>query len=243
MLASSGSASVVLPKGGMMLKKLWISAAAVALPLAMVGVVGATPAFGSVPTITANGTVTCTTLGGKIGFSPALHTTGTSNTDTSSIKVKLSGCSTTSTNLPAGSVITGTATSKIVTTTTDNSANACGGLATSRSSVQTVKWSDKSSSGVALAHLTNSVVSFSGFDVLVNGSGEPGFDLPQDTGGTASATGSFIGTNNGATSEANIFAKKTATQITTTCGKATGMASLALGGPGTASDPSHSVVS
>jgi len=222
------------------MKKLWISAAALAMAVTFIGVVGATPAA-AVVTITANGTVTCTSLGGKIAFSPALHTVGTTNSDTSTVSVKLAGCSTTSTNLPAGSIITGKATSTIVTTTTDNSANACAGLATSRATVQTISWTDKSSGGVTLAKLTKTVVSFSGFDILVNGSSDPGFDLSKDSGGTASATGSFLGSDGGASSEANIFAKKTTTQITTSCGTATGLASLALGAAGTVADPSHSV--
>jgi len=226
-----------------MMKKLCICTAVLALPLALVTVIGGTPATGSTPTITANGTVTCTTLGGKIGFSPALHTTGTSNTETSTIKVKLTGCSATSTNLPAGGIIRGTATSTVTTTTTDNSANACGGLATSRTTVQTIAWTDKSSGGVTLAKLTKTVATFSGFDVLVNNSSEPGFDLPQDSGGTAGATGSFVGGDAGSSSEANIFAKKTLSQITAACGTSTGLVKLPLGGPGTATDPSHSVVS
>jgi hypothetical protein len=223
------------------MKKLWMSAVVVALPLGLVGVAGSPAA--AVPIITANGTINCTTLGGKIGFSPAMHNTGNSNTETSSIKVKLAGCSTTSTNLPAGSIVTGVDTASVVTTTTNNSANACGGLATSKSTVQTIVWKDKNSSGVTLAKLTKTVATFSGFDTVLNGSGEPGFDLAQDSGGTASATGSFRGTNAGATSEANVFAKKTTSAIATTCGTSTGLVSLPFGGPGTVSDPSHSAVS
>lgn len=80
-------------------------------------------------------------------------------------------------------------------------------------------------------------MTFSGFDVLTNALVEPGFDLPQDTGGTTTATGSFAGTG----SQANIFATKTITFIQGKCGSSTGMTALPLGGAGTATDPSQSV--
>jgi hypothetical protein len=125
----------------------------------------------------------------------------------------------------------------LTTTTTNNSANACSGLETSRAVTLTISWHYKSSAGVTLAKVTPSTVSFSGFDVLVHGASEPGFDLPQDSGGTSTATGSFAGTS----SAANAFAKKTISFITTKCGSSTGLTALPLGGPGTATDPSQAV--
>ncbi len=226
-----------------MLRRLLIVGAAVAFPLGagIVVATSATPAAGSVPTITANGSVTCTTLAGVIHFNPPLLNTGTSNTETATIKVKLNNstasCSTTATNLPAGGILYGLASSSLTTNTTDNSANACASLGTSQATVQTIKWHYKSSAGVTLAKLTPTTVTFSGFDVLTNASVEPGFDLPQDTGGTTTATGSFAGTS----STANVFASKTISFITAKCAKSTGLAALTLGGPGTASDPSETV--
>jgi len=226
-----------------MFRRLLLMGAAMALTLGTgtLVVVSSTPASASVPVITANGIATCSTLAGAIHFNPPLFNTGTSNTETSTIKVKLNkltaGCSTTATNLPAGGILYGKATSTITTTTADNSANACGGLATSRSTTQTVTWHYKNSAGVTLAKLTPTTVTFSGFDVLFNGIGEPGFDLPQDTAGTATATGSFAGSS----STANVFATKTTSFITTKCGKSTGLTTLPLGGPGTVADPSQSV--
>jgi hypothetical protein len=199
------------------------------------------PATASVPTITANGSATCTTLKGAVHFNPPLFSNGTSNTETATIKVKLNslsgGCSTTATNLPAGGILYGIATSSITTNTTDNSANACAGLATSQATVQKVTWHYKNSSGVTLAKLTPSTVSFSGFDVVFNTSNEPGFDLPQDAAGTTTATGSFAGT----TSEANVFGTKDTTFLANKCGSSTGLTALPLGGAGTAADPSQSV--
>jgi hypothetical protein len=122
-------------------------------------------------------------------------------------------------------------------------------LAWLRATVLTIKWVDKNSAGTNIAHVVASTVSSSGFDILVNGLNEPGFDLAKDSGGTASATGSFTGTDSGASSESNVFAKKTLNQITTSCnsdskyGTTDGLVTLPIGGVGTASDPSHALVS
>jgi hypothetical protein len=220
-------------------------AAALALALGTAVMVGVSSAGATLPTITANGTINCVTVGGKISFTPPIETTGDSNSDRAAIAASLKACTFTSTNLPAGSILSGKVTTSIITTTVDNSANACAGLGTSRATVLTIKWVDKNSAGTALAHVVASTVSFSGFDILVNGLNQPGFDLPQDTGGTASATGSFTGTNSGASSESNVFAKKTLTQIGTSCSSETtdGLVTLPIGGVGTASDPSHALVS
>ncbi len=113
---------------------------------------------------------------------------------------------------------------------------------TSRAQTQTIKWKDKNASGVTLAKLAPSVVTFSGFDVVAGGASNSGFDLPSDTGGTASvaAGDSFAGSDHGATSEANALLVDTNTQLATLCGSSTGLAKLKLGGLGSGSDPSHS---
>jgi hypothetical protein len=180
-------------------------------------------------------------LGGAIHFNPPLFNTGTSNTEAASVKVKLNalsaGCSTTATNLPPGGILFGLAAATLTTTTTNNSANACAGLATSQAVSLKISWHYKNSAGVTLAKLIPTTVSFSGFDVLANGASEPGFDLPQDAAGTATATGSFAGSS----SDANAFAGKNITYITTKCGSSTGLTALKLGGAGTVSDPSQAI--
>ena len=199
------------------------------------------PFKGPIKVITANGSATCSTLMGAVHFNPPLFTTGTSNTETATIRVRLNGlsggCLTNATNLPVGGILYGIATSSPITTTSDLSANSCAGLGTSRATTLTITWHYKNSAGVTLAKLTPTTVTFSGFDGLTNGLLEPGFDLPQDSGGTATATGSFAGTS----SQANVFATKTSSFITKRCGTSTGLASLPLGGPGTATDPSQSI--
>jgi hypothetical protein len=223
-------------------------AAAVALALGTAVIVGVSSAGAVLPTITANGTINCATVSGKISFTPPIEGLGDSNSDTAAIAASLKACTFTSTNLPTGSILSGKVTTSIITTTVDNSANACAGLGTSRATVLTIKWVDKNSAGTNIAHVVASTVSFSGFDILVNGLNEPGFDLAQDSGGTASATGSFTGTDSGASSESNVFARKTSNQVTASCnneskyGPPDGLVTLGIGGVGTASDPSHALV-
>ena len=187
--------------------------------------------------ITANGSATCTTLKGAV----AVVTTGTSDSEAATARVKLNslsgGCSTTATNLPAGGILYGIATSSPITITSDLSANSCAGLGTSQATTLTITWHYKNSAGVTLAKLTPTTVTFSGFDGLTNGLLEPGFDLPQDSGGTTTATGSFAGTS----SQANVFPTQAISRVTKKCGSSTGLTALPLGGPGTATDPTQSI--
>jgi len=226
------------------MKKLLIAAVVVAMPLGMVAVANATEAGASPPTIQADGTIHCTTIGGAVKFSPADHTTGTTNTENTSIAAKMTGCTVSgSTNLAAGSVVTGKASSTIVTTSTDNSANSCGGLSAGKPQTLTIAWTSKVA-GVVVQKLKSSTVSFNGFDAVFNGSGDAGFDLPGDTGGTASATptSSFLGGDNGASSDSNVFGKLSISVLTGKCNSLTGLTALPLGGAGTVLDPSGSTV-
>jgi hypothetical protein len=213
-------------------------AAATALPLGIVGVVGASSSSASTPPVVATGTLNCTTIAGKIAFSPPLTTAGGSGTETSTVGIKLSGCTPSVTSdLGTGAIITGSGSSTI--TTTKPNANACAGLAASTAQTLTLKWKDKNSSGVTLAKLAPTVVTFDSFDVASGSGGTAGFDLPKDSGGIASIAsgGSFAGADHGASSEANAFTVDTETQIATLC--STGVAKLKLGGPGAGTDPSH----
>ena len=226
------------------MKKLLIAAVVVAMPLGTVAVGAATNAGAVVPVIQADGSISCTTLGGAVSFSPADHTVGTTNLETTSISATLKGCTVSgNTNLAAGSVVTGLAKSTVVTTSVDNSANACGGLATGKPQTLTVAWTSKVGTTV-VQKLKTSVISFNGFDPVFNSLGDAGFDLAGDTGGTASetATSSFLGGDAGASSDSNVFGKLSLSKITTLCGSLTGLAKLPLGAVGTPTDPSGSLV-
>ena len=64
-----------------MIRKAFMIAAAAALPLGMVAIAGASSSGASTPPTVANGTVNCTTVSGKIAFTPPLTTSGNSHLD------------------------------------------------------------------------------------------------------------------------------------------------------------------
>ncbi len=164
-----------------MIRRVVVTVAAIALVLGIGMVTAASPAGASVPTIIANGSATCTNLGGVVHFTPPLFAAGTSNTESASFTVNLnslsSGCSTTATNLPAGGILYGKVTATLTTTTTDNSANSCASLGTSHPLSMTIAWHYKNSSGMTLAKLPSTTVSFSGLDSPTNSASEPGYAL------------------------------------------------------------------
>jgi hypothetical protein len=59
----------------------------------------------------------------------------------------------------------------------------------------------------------------------MNSAGDEGFTLPA-SGGTAKVTGSFAGSDLGATSTAQTFSNQTGKQLLTACGSSAGLASL-----------------
>lgn len=221
-------------------RKLLMGAGAVLLPLGLVTLVDTGTAWAT--PIVANGTIKCTALAVTVKFTPPIENTG----DTNSAKAVASGtvktCTTTATNIGTGTV-TGTFALTLTTTSTNNSANSCAGLA-SGSRVVSPKVSWKDSNGKSIAP---SVITFSGYDLVSNATSHPGFDLPQDSGGTVSMTAgsSFKGTDAGATSQANAYATLTTSQLSAACGNATtdGLASLKLNSAGTALDPGELILS
>lgn len=193
----------------MKVRKLVMGVAAVALPLGVMStVVGTGAAFAKA--INQPGTVSCSNVAGTIKFTPPLS--NTMQTVKTVINVKETNCTTTGGGLKPKS---GTA---AATQTTAN--DSCAGLANGSATPENlkVKWAP----GTKIKPTT---VNFSGFDAATNGAGDEGFSLP-NSGGTASATGSYIGSDNGATSTAQAFTNKTAAQIGAMCN--TGIASLTI---------------
>lgn len=171
-------------------RKLVMAAAAVALPVSGIAVLvapGIASAGGS--PVTGTGTVTCTGVKGTITFSPPLVPGGT-GTSTTTIKVTLTKCTT-----GGGSNIT-KVTKGTVTSTSSGSNDCTGSLTTSKPESLTTTWKSTPSA-------VPTSTSFSGFNL--NTSPE-GFTLP-NTGGTASGTGSFGGTDSGASSTATVDIK------------------------------------
>ncbi len=226
----------------MRLRRFIFGAAAMALLTGTVLAAGAASASASVrnqPVIQANGTASCgnASLGksgikGTITFTPALKLSPPYVTENTTIKIKLKKCTTTATNLPPGGTLKGKVSQSISSPT---STNDCANLAMSTPQTLTVKWTYNNSSGVSLATLNPTVTSFSGYNVATEASpwpaadaGDTGFSLP---GGsppvTASdtATSSFDGTDNGASSASVAFLNLTTSGVATACSSSTGLKS------------------
>lgn len=165
----------------------------------------------------APGTNTCTHITGKITFTPPLTLTGNANSEVAKTTTTSTGCSVSVGTPPTKGVTHST----ITKTSTNNTANACTGLATSVPVTEHVVWTHT-------PLIANSTVKFSGLMSATEPvSGDAGFTLP-NTGGTASVTGSYPGADHGKTSTATVYTNMTATQIGALCSSATGVASLKI---------------
>jgi len=189
----------------------------------------------NIPTVTANGTATCgspgsSAISGTITFSPPLKLGGTSP-EVTTVNIKEKPCTTTATNLRAGGKLKGKVKQSISSGTSTNS---CTGLTTSAPETLTVKWTWKNTAGVALDNVNPTTISFSGYNIVSSTnppwttSGDEGFQLPGNGsggGGTSSGTGSFLGTDGGASSTAEAFLGLTAAQLSSDCSSSGGLAS------------------
>ena len=233
-----------------MIRKLLVVAAAVAMPLGMVAVVGSTPA-GAVPLVVANGTIDCTIITGSVNFTPKLVTPGTVGIETISYKMVLKGCTTTATNLLGGAAnlhtITGHAYGVYVYNTgLALTANDCNSFPISKPLALTVKWTDHVGL-VVPDHIGPSAVTFNGYDAVYNTdpaipgpASFPGIDLPTDgVGAVAGVVGSFADGDFGATSDSNVFVQKNAAWFIAKCAPNIGVPNVALGHAGSLGDPSN----
>ena len=187
----------------------------IALPLAVALPTGS--AFAANPP--APGTITCMHVTGKVTFTPPLTLAGNSTSEVTKTRTTSTGCTVSRGTAPTK----GVSTSTITKTTTNTTANSCTALATAQVIPVTehVVWTHT-------PLIANSTVKFSGLMPATSASGDAGFSLPNSPGGTASVTGSYPGTDHGATSTAAVFTNMTATQIATLCSSATGVASLTI---------------
>ena len=161
------------------------------------------------PVNVTNNTATCTGLKGTAKFSPPISENETVGaTETTTIKAKLTGCTSNATGL---TVKSGTVTGSFSDTIT--SANGCASLLGSNSEAGTLstKWTTtpKLSSG-------NSVVTVHSVQggVAPNGTNAE-FQIPGSV--ADSATGSFSGTNSGASGSTAAQTKQTVTVLGKSC--------------------------
>ena len=202
-------------------RKLLLSAAALALPSALVTVVTAGPASAGNPPFSgpASGKVTCTGVSVQLKLSPSLTlTTGGNNV---SIKGKLSNCTVTgSTDAISSGKFKGS---------TTGMGTGCAGLASGSTTPINldIKW--KGTHGGSKAKFSDSMVSANGFTAVSepDGSGDAGFQLPNTTGAAGgNVTGSFAAATINDFSQAYI--NMTQNQIVAACGAKKGIKKLVI---------------
>lgn len=192
-----------------MIRKVLLVAAAAALPVSMIAATG-TIASASAPKINAtNNTVTCTGLKGTAKFSPPITENQTVGaTETTKVAAKLTGCTSNATGLTVkGGAVKGSFSNTIT------SANGCASLlgSNTENGTLTTKWttSPALSSG-------NSVVTIKSVQGGVAPDGTNAeFQIPGSI--PDSGTGSFQGTNGGATDSTAAQSTETVTVLGKDC--------------------------
>ncbi len=165
----------------------------------------------------ATGGISCDTLSGQITFSPpAIH--GGTSPESEVFTLHASGCHTTGSNVSQ-------VTAADVTTTNREATNSCAALRTSTATPgsATVEWAPDS--------IAPSTVSFpGGYSVISHGAGDDiGFAL--GVAGGAAVTGSFAGSDGGASSQVTVYLDQTADQFVAACNAAgNGLSSETIAG-------------
>ncbi len=200
-----------------MIRKLLVVAAAIAMPVSVVAVSGGL-AGASNPRTAGTDTITCKALKGTVSFSPALTLKGyTSGVTTTTVKATVSGC--TVKGSTKESSVTGTASGTIKST--KGKGGTCGGL-TAKSITDagtlTTTWKATPAAAPSVLHIK----SVAGGTKNSHGT----FVIPGTTKG--SATGSFLGANNGGSDKTVAQTTETVTALATACASKTGLKSLAI---------------
>jgi hypothetical protein len=190
-------------------RRIIIGVGALLLPLSVVGAIGAGPAFAKGSTAQP-GTISCNSIKGSFKFNPPLFTTATSSSETVTVKSTVTGCTT------AGGGLTPKKGSNAVTSSF--SSNGCAAVLEGAAKSQTIttKW--------APGTIAPSVVTFpppksttSPITITYGGAGTTG-------------TGSYLGSDSGASSTVTIDIAGTVASLTATCGGKKGLKGLTITG-------------
>jgi hypothetical protein len=201
-----------------MIRKVLLVAAAVAVPAGLI--IGGGVAAAGAPKINAtNDTATCTTVSGSAKFSPAVSSSEAAGTTTTTVKATLGGCTTNAAGL---TITSGSTKGSFVSNSHTAGTNGCSALvgASPETGSLTTTWktSPKLSSG-------NSVTPVTQVYGTVTSGGNAQFEIP-GPGGTSSGTGSFEGTNGGASDGSDAQSTQSATAILATCDGKKGLKSF-----------------
>jgi hypothetical protein len=193
-------------------RKIMMATGALVLPLATVAMIGGTASAARSHTSTV-GQITCTGIKGTITFKPPLINGGTATETSQLVKITVTKCK------ASGGTPTvpkkGKVSSNLASGSGTNSCASLTGGGPPSPETLVVAWSPGS-----LGHSTSA---YSGYNIVTNGAGDDGFQLP-NTGGTGQTTGSYSETM-GSTAEA--FSNQTASTLGAECA-AKGIAKLTI---------------
>ncbi len=208
-----------------MLRKVLLIAAATAMPLSFIAAVGGSAGATSKVDAT-NATVACNGISGSVKIKPAISANEVAGPSKITIKATLSGCTTSD-----GVTVTKASVAGTLTSTRTAGENGCAELAegtggSGESGTLTTKWTTtpKLSSGNSVIHPT----SFTG-TLLTSGpdSGYVTFAIPGATPNGA-PSGSFQGTNAGASDATTGLTKETGAALITSCESKKGLSTIDL---------------
>ena len=203
-----------------MIRKMLVIAAAVAMPVSVIAAT-AGPAAAVTKVNATNYTVTCTAIAATATFSPKLTNTATA---ASPEKTKIAGSVTKCTATPT----TGGAAVKLSkgtvsgTITNASSTHTCAGLTTPTTETGSLKVTWTTIPAGTLLTATSTA-----FPTTVTG-GAGGNGRATFTIAFSHVTGSFQGSDSGASSTSDAQTTTTAASIFTTCGKSTGLTSIKI---------------
>jgi hypothetical protein len=197
-----------------MIRKLLVAGAVVTVPVGLLIGGGVATAKGGVDATHA--TITCTTVSGTAKFSPPITTNEAAGSTTTTVKATLGGCTVSGVT---ATVSKGTVKGSFTSNPHAAGTNGCNALAgaSPQSGSLTTKWtsSPKLTSG-------NSVTAVTQVYGTIAADGNAEFEIP-GPGGTSSGTGSFQGSNGGASDESNAESTVAATALIATCESAKGL--------------------
>ncbi|MGB7052593.1 MAG: hypothetical protein WBG41_13585 [Acidimicrobiales bacterium] len=210
-----------------MMRKLLLVAVAAAAPIGLIAIAGTAGAAKSPPVNATTDTVTCTTISGSVKFSPAVTSSEKAGTAHTSIKATVTGC----TSNAVGLKVTSGKAAGTLTTTRTAGENGCAALAGGSDATGpiTTSWktTPKLSSGDSVIHV-NSISGSIGSD------GNATFTIP---GNVANGTpsGSFQGTNAGASDTTSAQTTTSAASILATCDGKKGLKGIDIKTPASGS--------
>jgi hypothetical protein len=205
-------------------KKLLLTAAAVAMPIGLVCASGGAAQAAAPKVNVSNATISCTAVTGSAKFSPALNLTG-GNPENTSVKLAVSGCTVSGVS---GVVIASGKGSGVLHSASNLATNLLGPTAVTGS--VGIKW--KTSTG-KLSFPTSTVT----VSVVTGGTPSDGYASLAITAGNATVSNDFAGTDGGASSTMYAETTQTVSQLTTAATGKKGLKSITLGTDGTHTTP------